>query len=167
MSTLITFLVFCQALGASIGAFTAVWSELAYVKAMRDGKIDAAERAHLAIIGHGLRYGMMLLLLASLGLTVIAYVERFTPQPALSQNYWIFIVLALFIIGISSARARRRLSFGLASAALFTAWWFLVYLSFGWLVLSFGAAVMFFIVATALFYAVLYFTPLAGGVRQK
>ncbi|NNM84068.1 hypothetical protein HKL94_02550 [Candidatus Parcubacteria bacterium] len=167
MSTLIIFLVFCQALGASIGAFAAVWSELAYVKAMRDGKIDAAERAHLTVIGHGLRYGMMLLLLASLGLIVVAYVERATPQPALSPNYWILIVLALLVIGISSARARRRVSFGLASAALFTAWWFLVYLSFGWIALSFGAAIMSFIVATAIFYAVFYFTRLAIGAKQK
>ena len=50
MTTLTSFLVFCQALGASIGAFTAVWSELAYVRAMRDGKIDVAERAHLRSI---------------------------------------------------------------------------------------------------------------------
>ncbi len=155
LQTLSIFLVFCQALGASIGAFAAVWSELAYVKAMRDGKIDAAERAHLVGIGSGLRYGMTLLLLASLGLIVTAYLERAAPQPALSPSYWTLIVLALIIIGISSARARQRISFTLASAILFTAWWFLAYLSFGWIALSFGAAIMSFVILTAIFYAVL------------
>ena len=138
------------------GAFTAVWSELAYAKAMRDGKVSAAERAHLVIIGHGLRYGMTLLLLASLGLIIAAFLGRATPQPALSSSYWTLIILALLVISVSSMLARRRAPFRLASATLFTAWWFLVYLSFGWLTLSFGAAVVSFVVATFIFYAVLY-----------
>jgi O-antigen/teichoic acid export membrane protein len=158
MPALVLFLVFCQALGATVGAFTAVWAELSFAKAVRRGKIDTAEREHLLVIGHGLRYGMSLLLLASLGLLIVAYVERATQQPALSASYWVFIALALLIISVSSALARHRASFKLASASLFTAWWFLVFLSFGWLSLSFGAAVMSFVVATAIFYAVLHFS---------
>ncbi len=158
MLALVAFLVVCQALGAIIGAVTAVWGELAYVKALRDGKIDAAERKHLAIIGHGLRYGLMLLLLASLGLIVVAYLEQPATQPALTSSYWTLSILALVVIGVSSALARKRISFALASAILFTAWWFLVYLSFGWLALSFGAAAMAFIVASVIFYAALSYT---------
>lgn len=160
MTSLVPFLVFCQTLGAVIGAVTAVWSELAYARALRDGKIDHAERAHLGIIGHGLRYGMMLLLLASLGLVVVAYTEHTALQPALTSWYWTFIALALLIIGVSWALSRKHISFSLGSASLFTAWWFLVYLSFGWLPLSYGAAVMSFIVATAIFYAVLHYMRL-------
>jgi hypothetical protein len=160
LPTLVTFLVFCQALGAGVGAFTAVWSELSYVKAMRDGKIDVAERAHLLIIGHGLRYGMTLLLISSFGLIVVAYLKNATPQPALSASYWTLIALALVVITVSSALARKRLPFKIASATLFTAWWFLVYLSFGWFSLSFGAAVMSFIVTAVIFYAVLYYARL-------
>ena len=29
---------------AFVGTFTAIWSELVYIRAMRDGKIDTAER---------------------------------------------------------------------------------------------------------------------------
>src|SRR3989344_9268396 len=101
MTTLIAFLVFCQALGALIGAVTAVWSELAYVRAMRDGKVDTAERAHLAVIAHGLRYGMTLLLLASLGLVIVAYMRGSPLQPALTPSYWTFIALALLVISVS------------------------------------------------------------------
>lgn len=163
LPTLTLFFVFCQALGAGVGAFTAVWGELSYVKAMRDGKIDAAERAHLTVIGHGLRYGMTLLLLSSLGLIIVAYLEHATPQPVLSPSYWTLIALALLVISVSSSLARRRISFRLASASLFTAWWFLVYLSFGWIALSFGAAVMSFIIATAIFYAVFYYARLLAS----
>jgi hypothetical protein len=156
LSSLVVFLVFCQALGAVVGVSTAIWGELSYVKEMRsEGKIDAAERKHLLIIGHGLRYGMTLLLLASFGLVVVAYLLHAAREPALSTSYWTLILLALVIITVSSQLARRRISFDIASAILFTAWWFLVYLSFGWLALSFGAAVLSFVVAVFIFYAVL------------
>ncbi len=160
METLVFFLVFCQALGAVTGAVTAVWAELAYVRAMRDGRIDSAERAHLRIIGKGLQFGLALLLLASFGLVVAAYVQQAALQPALTPWYWTFIALALLIISVSWALSRKHISFSLGSASLFTAWWFLVYLAFGWLPLSFGAAAMSFIVATAIFYAVLHYARL-------
>ncbi|MCR4333580.1 MAG: hypothetical protein NUV60_00965 [Patescibacteria group bacterium] len=160
MTALIPFLVFCQALGALVGAVTAVWSELAYLRAMRDGRIDAAEKEHLHIIARGLRFGMTLLLLASLGLIVAAYVYAF-PQPALTVSYWTFIALSLLIISVAWALSRKHISFALGSAFIFTAWWFLVYLSFGWIpVTSFGAAAMSFIIATAIFYAVLQYARL-------
>jgi len=164
MSSIVITLVYCQALGAGIGALTAVWGELAYIRAMRDGNIDAAERAHLRAIGNGLRFGLILLLLASFGFVVVAYMQGSTLQPALSPDYWILMALALVVIGVSWALARRRIPFALGSAALFAAWWFLVYFSFGWLSpLSFGAAVMSFIVATAIFYGVLYYVRLLAS----
>lgn len=156
MESVITLLLFCQAFGALIGALTAVWGEIAYMRALRDGTIDVAERAHLDSIANGLRFGMSLVLLSSLGLVIAAYILHTGLQPALSASYWTFIVLTLLIIGISWARSRRRISFAFGSAVIFSAWWFLAYLTLGWLPpLSFGAAVAFFVVATALFYAVL------------
>ena len=160
MDAFISFLVFCQALGALVGALTAIWSELAYVRALRDGKIDVAERVHLRVIGNGLRFGMTLLLLASFGLIVMAYLLS-SPQPALTPSYWTLIALALLIISVSWALSRKHIPFALGSASVFTAWWFLVYLSFGWIPpMSFGAAVMSFVVATAIFYAVLQYARL-------
>lgn len=165
MMSFIAFLVYCQALGALVGAFTAVWSELAYVKATRDGRVDGAERAHLDIIAHGLRYGMTVHLLASLGLVVVAYLEQNALQPALTASYWTLIALALLIITVSRALSKKRLAFKLGSASIFTAWWFLVFLSFGWLPLSFGAAVMSFVVAAVIFYALLYYARLLALSR--
>ena len=50
MAALVPALVYAQALGAVIGVVTVVWGELAYMRAMKDGKVDTAERAHLKII---------------------------------------------------------------------------------------------------------------------
>lgn len=164
MTALASFLVFCQALGASVGALTALWGEFAYIRAMRDGKINVAERAHLDIIARGLRFGMTLLLLASLGLVIVAYVSRAVPQPALTPSYWTLIALALLIVGASLALSRRRISFTLGSAIVFTAWWLLAYLTIGWLpALSFGSMVALFVVATAVVLALLHYVRLLAG----
>lgn len=149
-------LVSCQALGAMVGAVAAVWSEIAYVRAMRDGRIDDAERAHLRIIGRGLRFGLLLLLLSSLGLVIIAYQSSGVPQPAVTTEYWTLTALAFVIIAGSWALSRRRISFALGSAITFTAWWYLAFLTLGRLpTLPFGSAVAFFVIAFALLYATL------------
>jgi hypothetical protein len=156
MVALISFTVFCQALGAFIGAGAAIWGELAYMRAMRDGKIDVAERAHLRIIAHGLQFGMVLLLLASFVLVVLAYLLKASTQPALTTSYWSLIVAAFVVIYVSWALSRKKISFALGSAIAFTAWWFLAYLSIGWLPgISFGATIAFLFVATAIFYGIL------------
>ena len=158
MTLLIFFLVFCQAFGALIGAFTALWGEIAYIHAMRDKKIDAAERAHLHAIGKGLRFGMMLLLLASLALVIVSYSLHGALQPALTASYWMFIIIALLIVGISWALARRKIPFAVGSAICFAAWWFLAYLTLGLLpIVSFDAALALFVVFAAVCYALLYY----------
>jgi hypothetical protein len=155
MSMLIFFFVFCQALGASVGAIAALWGEIAYVLAIRDGKLDAAERKHLNIIYKGLRFGMAILLVSSTVLVIISYVLHGTIQPATTTAYWIFIALALLVIGISWALARRDISYTLGSSSIFAAWWLLAYLTLGQLpMISFGFAVMLYVVLTAIMYAV-------------
>jgi hypothetical protein len=68
------------------------------------------------------------------------------------------MLLALLIIGIAWALSRRRVPFALGSAAIFTAWWFLAFLTIGQLpMLTFGSAVALLVVATAIFYAVLQY----------
>lgn len=156
MAALVSLLVFCQALGATAGALAAVWGEISYINAMRDGALDAAERAHLRSIARGLRWGMPLVLLSSLGLVIVAYARHAALQPALSAGYWTLIALAFLIIAVSWALSRRRISFAFGSALVFTAWWFLAYLTLGRLYpLSFGAATAFFVVVTAIFYGIL------------
>lgn len=168
MSDLASLLILSQALGALVGAASAVWGEIAYVRAMRDGRVDAAERAHLHSIANGLRFGMTLTLLASFALAVVAYTAHTALQPALMESYWILIVLSLLIISVSWALSRRRISFALGSAVVFTGWWFLAYLTLGQMPsLSFSAAAAFFVVATAIFYALLRYARLLAVPNQS
>ena len=167
MTAFVAFVVFCQALGALIGAFTVVWGELAYLKAIRDGRIDRAERAHLRAIAHGLRFGMTLLLLASLALVITEYAAHAALQPALTSSYWTLVIFALLVVYVSWALSRERISFALGSAIAFTGWWFLAYLTLGWLPpLTFGATIAFFVVATAIFYAILQYARMLARPRS-
>lgn len=156
MDSLISFFVFCQVFGAFVGALTAVWGELAYMRAIRDGVVGKAEEAHLKVIWHGLYFGMTLILLSSLGLIVIAYVTESSSQPALSPSYWILVTFALLIIGAAWALAKKHLTYAAGSALMFAGWWFLLYFNLGWLpLLSWSAAIAFFTVASVVFYALL------------
>ncbi|MCX6790057.1 MAG: hypothetical protein NTV60_00850 [Candidatus Kaiserbacteria bacterium] len=167
MAALISFVLFCQALGALIGAYTTIWGELAYIRAMKDGKIDHAERAHLRVIAHGLRFGMTLLLISSFTLVIIAYLSHSTLQPAFTSSYWTLVVFSLLIVYVSWALSRQHISFALGSAIAFTAWWFLAYITIGWMPpLSFGGMIGFFVVATGIFYAILEYARMLARPRR-
>lgn len=148
--------LFFQALGALIGSGAAVWGELAYMRAMRDGRLDRAERAHLDSIAGGLRAGMLMLLLSSLGITVGSYLNQSVTQPALTSTFWVVTLLSLLIVYTTWALSRARVSFIHGSTLVFSAWWFLTYLTFGWLPwLTFGAAIALFVVLTVIFFGLL------------
>ncbi len=159
MNALTVALVCVQALGAFIGAMTAVLAEFAYIRALQDGHLDRAERHHIDALARGLYVGMSLLLTASLGLVILAYQTGASVQPALTASYWSFVALALLVITVSYQRSRGRISFSLGSAAVFTAWWFLAYLALGQLpLLSFGASIACYVIATGFFYGLLHMT---------
>jgi hypothetical protein len=156
-------LVLLQALGAGIGALMAVWAELAYIRAARDGSIDDAEAAHLRHIARGLRYGMLLVLLSSFGLVVLSYVAQSMVPPALQSSYWTLMILSLVVIVVSWALSRKHVSFALGSAVLFAGWWSLVFLATGQIPpLAFGASVGFFVVVVGVFYAMLRYVRFAA-----
>lgn len=156
MSIIIPLLIIFQGLGALGGAFSAVWAEIAYLRAIRDGKIDAAERRHLAVIAHSLRFGMSLLLLSSFGLVLIAYLMDLSIQPAVTESYWLLIGLALVTIATTWALSRKLVSFRLGSAVVFTAWWFLAYLTFGFFpTLSLLQSIALVVTAGVSFYLIL------------
>lgn len=158
METIGFALLILQAFGAVAGTVAAMWSEMAYLRAMRDGRIDAAEDEHLLGIATGLRYGMTLVLLSSIVLIFIAYQSGSELQPALSPNFWTFIILSLVIVLVSWALSRHTIAFPLGSAIVFTGWWFLMLQSLGQLpIVSFGSSVAFFVVAVAIFYALLQY----------
>jgi hypothetical protein len=167
MDLVVPLLIGCQAIGALIGACTVIWGELTYIRAIRDGHVDDAERNHLIVIGHGLRYGMTLLLLGSAGTVYMAYALESFP-PALTASYWVFMLVALTTTIASWALARRHVSSLLGSATIFTAWWFLVYMALGLLpALSIGSAIALFVVFAGIFYALLRYMRFRASVTMN
>lgn len=166
MDSLIAFLAFTQVLGATVGACMSVWGELAYLKAVRDGRLSDAEREYLYRAARGLRYGMLLLLLSSFGLVLAAYAVGAAEQPGFTATYWILVSLALIALVVTWGLSRRRVSFWLGSAAVFTSWWFLVYLTLGsFSGLSYSSAVACFVVATVILGGVLQYVRLLAAPR--
>jgi len=158
MINTITLLVLTQAIGACIGVGFAIWGEISYINASRDNEIDYAERVHLHAVAYGLKIGMVLVLLSSLGLVILSFVNYTQLQPALTTSYWILIVLALLLIYTSWSLSRKKISFSLGSAAIFTAWWFIVYLTFGFFKnVSFGSALALYVIAVGIFYVLLWY----------
>ena len=124
MAAFIPYLVLCQALGAFVGTFTAIWSELVYIRAMRDGKIDTAERAHLDVIAKGLRFGMTLLLLSSFALVVVDYELKLPLQPALRRATGSLSHLH-FLLLVYHGRSTKDDYLCARLRHYFSSWWFL------------------------------------------
>lgn len=162
--TISAFLLFCQTLGAIIGVVAVVVGESAYILAMRDGRIDEAERAHLHIIARGLRFGMLVILVASLGLVIESYNMRTAPQPALTTDYWNFVALAVVVTGVTWALSRRLVTFAIGSAVIFTGWIFLAFASMDKLSgTAFGSMIALFVVSSAVVYGILRYVRMLSS----
>ena len=156
MEILVVIFVILQAIGAIMGAGGAIFGQLAYFRAIKDGRIDRAERDHLRIIANGLRFGMMLLLISSIALVLAAFINSDPLQPALTSSSWILMTLALVVIWASWALSKRRLPFWLGSAIIFTGWWMIALLAFGRFPnIGYGPTILFTIVAGGIIAAVL------------
>ena len=158
MNALLFGFALIQAAGAVLGAGGAVFAEIFYLRALQDGKIDDAERAHLGVVALALRWGMLILLVGSIGLVLTDFVYVVPVQPALTHVYWIEMGLAFAVIFFSWALSRRKVGFVISSAAVFSGWWFLALLVFGRLPdMGFGAAIAFYIVLVAIVAALLWY----------
>ncbi len=168
MEALVSFVVFVQSLGVLVGLGYATLGEYFYIQAMRDGRIDIAERLHLRTISKGVRYGMTLVVLTSFGLVITDYLRDVPVQPALTPQYWVFMSLILLVIGFSWALSRSRVSFALGSAVTLSGWIFLVYMALTREpLLSFGSTVALFVITTALLYAALYYSRIVWIPHTK
>jgi hypothetical protein len=158
MDLLLGTLVVCQALGALVGTMCAVWGQIAYVRALRDGVVDRAERAHLDAIAHGLWVGMSLLLASSLGLVFFAHASGAAVQPGVTASYWALMILAFTVIGLTWALSRRHISFPIGAAAILMAWWMMLFLAFGRLpTTTLGATLAAYVVGAGILYFLLQY----------
>ncbi len=151
MEALFALLAFTQAIGALIGAGGGVFAELYYFRAMKDGRVDEAERSHMRVLATTLRIGMIVVLLSSISLVILDFVYLRHPQPALTATYWTQMLIAIGVIVASWALSRKRISFVWGSAIVFTGWWYLACLSLGQMpLMSLGSALALYLVSTVI-----------------
>lgn len=156
MSTFLSIFLLLQAIGAIIGAGGAVVGELFYFRAVRDGRIDTAEREQMMVVAKALRWGMILLLISSIALVLIDFIYVVPYQPALTSVYWVEMTIALVVIIASWSLSRRKIEHWLGAAAVFTGWWFLALLTLGHMtIITYGASIGVYVVATAIMACVL------------
>lgn len=156
MQSLTILFVILQAVGAILGAGGAVWGEITYFQAIRDGRIDRAEREHLGVIARALRWGMLVLLLSSIALVLLAFIVESPVQLAVTPSYWALMTFALAVIWASWALSRRKVAFWFGSAVAFTGWWMMALLALGrFPALSYGAMLAFAVVACAIIAGIL------------
>ncbi len=145
-----------QAIGAIIGAGGVVISELFYFRAIRDGRIDTAEREQLQLIAGALKLGMILLLISSIALVLVNFIFVTPIQPALTSPYWSEMTIALVVITSSWALSRGKVKHWLGAASVFSGWWFLVFLTLGRSApMSYGASLAIYVVFVALIAVIL------------
>jgi len=100
---------------------------------------------------------MVSILISSFGLVLVAFLS-YGMQPAETASYWTMIFFALVVVGLSWALSRRKISFALGSAALFSGWWLLAALTLGKApFVGFGSALAFYAIATGVFAGILYY----------
>ena len=158
MNTLTLLFTLMQAAGAVVGAGGSVFAELFYLRAVKDGAIDEAERAHLSTVAGALRIGMLIYLIGSVGMVIMSFAYLTPLQPALTHTYWIQAGLVFAILFFAWALSRKLVSFTVGSAGVFAGWWFITFLVFEKLpAITFGAAVGIYLVATAVVAAFLYY----------
>ena len=145
-----------QLVGATIGAVYAILAELRYLQAIRDGKVTTRERRHILATQRGLRFGMSVVLLSSLGLVLVGYVNQGAGF-VLAPSYLAFVGLVVLIVTLSWVMSKRPRTFVWASLLTFTGWWYMVYLTMGALpVTSLAAAVSMYLVVLALLSSILH-----------
>jgi len=165
IENLIIFFTVLHTLGAALGALGVTFAEILYLKATRDGRVDAREREYIRTTFFALRWGLTLVLLSGVVLGIIEYQNPNAAQGVLFAPLWFQNTLALIIIATGYALAKNRIPWWLGSSALLTSWWFTLVIDawrsvpFSYLSLVISFIVLTFIAAGALSYVRLLAEP--------
>jgi hypothetical protein len=150
LAALGTVLVGIHALGALVGAGGVTFAEVAYSKAIADGKIVERERDYFHRSYWALRWGMTTVLLSGIALIVVQYLLPDSPEAVLYAPLWMQNSLALIITASAWFMTRKYISWWLGSSIAFAGWWMLLILdAFALLPLSY--LVLLFVYVFAVF----------------
>ena len=159
MTSLIPLLSGLHLIGTALGCGGITFAEIFYLKAAKDGRIDAAERDHIRSTYWAMKWGLSIALVAGLLLTVVQYQLQASDQAVMYAALWMQDTLAVIIIISGWALAARAFPWWLATALAFSAWWTMLLLH-AWqtLPLNYLSLVfmyLLFVVATAIIFGYL------------
>src|SRR3989344_1337539 len=126
IENLVIFFAAFHTLGAALGVGGITFAEILYVKATRDGRVDAREREYVRATFFALRWGMTVVLLAGVALGLLEYKSPGASQGVLFAPLWFQNTLALVIIAAGYALAKGRIPWWFGSSAALVGWWFML-----------------------------------------
>lgn len=165
-SALLPFVAMLHTLGALIGAGFVTFAEVFYTQAASDGKIDHHERKYLRHLFHGLKFGMILVILSAMALIVLEYLVPDAPQDVLAAPFWFLQTLTLLVLTFGWMLSKDRAAWWFSSAAILVAWWMMLAIDLGYLN-SFGyiMLVMMYLLATFIVAGVLHYVRVLVRAR--
>ena len=154
--SLINLFATLHTLGAILGVGTVTFAEIFYTTAASDGIIDHHERKYLRELFHGLRFGMILVLLSGVALVVLEYLVPDAPQLVLEAPFWALMTCTVIVIGLSSMLVQKTAPWRIASSGILVGWWFILLLDLGYMnSLGYVSCMLLYVLTSAVVTAIL------------
>lgn len=126
LAALATLLAGLHTIGAALGAAGTTYAEIFYAKATADGHVDSREKSWFATTYWSLSWGMVIVLLTGIALTIVEYFLPDSPQMVLYAPLWMQDTLALVVTVTAWYMARGFASWTIGSALIFAGWWMML-----------------------------------------
>jgi hypothetical protein len=123
---LATLLAGLHTIGAALGAAGATYAEVFYAKASADGHIDKREESWFRTTYWSLSWGMTVVLLTGIALTVVEYLLPDSPQGVLYAPLWMQDTLALVVTVTAWCMKQNFASWNVGSGLVFAGWWMML-----------------------------------------
>lgn len=148
-ATALELLHLLHTVGTLVGAGGIAFAEFFYTKAVADGYVDRKERRqYLKALLWPLRWGMGLVLLSSIMISLTEYSMPDLTQSVMSSGFWTELSLAVVIIVATWLMVKSRLPLWLGSSSVLIGWWMLLLIDAARpLSLTYSTYVVFYIVS--------------------
>ncbi|MEX0933843.1 MAG: hypothetical protein WD003_01095 [Candidatus Paceibacterota bacterium] len=117
-----TILIIAHIIGTILGVGGATLAEINVITALRDGKVDASERALMHANYTMIRVGLAIIVLSGIAL-VWWHLSQGNEWVITSAKVWFKDLLVIFIIINAVLLSKHWIALWLGSALSFTAWW--------------------------------------------
>lgn len=118
-----TILVLVHIIGTILGVGGATIAEVQIVKALKDGKVDASEKALMHANYFIIRVGTVIVVLSGILLVWWWLKEGGSDWVLTSHKVWVKEIITVLIVLNAVALSRRWVPLWLGSAVSFTSWW--------------------------------------------